>query len=80
MKPMTYVIEGKDGIYKLAGDSNIEYPSIWRLITNNKMSLNFLECIFPSDIGKYVSVLSRISNYFFKLSFNYYLLFIFCLI
>lgn len=64
MKPMTYVIEGKDGIYKLAGDSNIEYPSIWRLITNNKMSLNFLECIFPSDIGNYIIILSKISSYF----------------
>lgn len=63
MKPMTYVIEGKDGFYKLAGDNNIEYPSIWRLITDNKMSLNFLECIFPSDIGNYVIVLNRISNY-----------------
>lgn len=51
MKPMTYVIECKDGMYKLAGENNIEYPSIWRLITNNKMSLNFNECIFPSDVG-----------------------------
>jgi len=52
MKPMTYVIESKGGLYKLAGDDKIEYPSIWRLITNNKMSLNFIECIFPSDVGK----------------------------
>ncbi|XP_026815515.1 tyrosine-protein kinase hopscotch [Rhopalosiphum maidis] len=51
MKPMTYVIESKGGFYKLAGDDKIEYPSIWRLITNNKMSLNFIECIFPSDIA-----------------------------
>lgn len=48
---MTYVIENKGSTYKLAGDNNIEYPSIWRLITNNKMSLNFHECIFPSDVG-----------------------------
>lgn len=49
---MSYVIESKGGLYKLAGDNNMEYPSIWKLITNNKMSLNFIECIFPSDIGK----------------------------
>jgi len=61
MKPMTYVIESKGGLYKLAGDDKIEYPSIWRLITNNKMSLNFIECIFPSDIGKlYILKLSRL--------------------
>lgn len=53
MKPMTYVIESKNGFYKLAGDNNIEYPSIWRLITSNKMSLNLIECIFPSDIGEF---------------------------
>lgn len=50
---MSYVIENKGGMYKLAGDNNIEYPSIWKLIANNKMSLNFIECIFPSDIGNY---------------------------
>lgn len=51
MNLMTYVIESKGGFYKLAGDSDIEYPSIWKLISNNKMSLNLIECIFPSDIG-----------------------------
>lgn len=48
---MTYVIESKNGSYRLAGDDNTEYPSIWKLITNNKVHLNLIECIFPSDIG-----------------------------
>lgn len=51
---MTYVIESKGGVYKLAGDDNIEYSSIWKLISNNKISLNFIDCIFPSDIGKLI--------------------------
>ncbi|XP_050532080.1 tyrosine-protein kinase hopscotch [Daktulosphaira vitifoliae] len=48
-KPMTYVIENKGGIFKLSGENDIEYPTIWKLITNNKISLNLMECIFPSD-------------------------------
>lgn len=48
---MTYVIESKGGMFKLAGGNNIEYPTIWRLITDNKISLHFIECIFPSDVG-----------------------------
>lgn len=51
MKPISYVIECHNGTYKIAGD-NVEYPSIWKLISNNKMSLNLIECIFPSDVGK----------------------------
>jgi len=62
MKPMTYVIESKGGMYKLAGENNIEYPSIWRLITNNKISLNFIECIFPSDIAMNELLLCQNTN------------------
>lgn len=56
MKPMTYVIESKGGMYKLAGDNNTEYPSIAKLINNNKTTLNFMECIFPSDVGELFSI------------------------
>lgn len=52
MKPMSYVVESKDGFYKLAGDNNTVYPSIRKLIKNNKIPLNLIDCIFPSDIGK----------------------------
>lgn len=61
MKPMSYVIEYHNGFYKIAGD-NVEYPSIWRLITNNKMSLNFIECIFPSDVGKKYDIFENCLN------------------
>ncbi|XP_050436831.1 tyrosine-protein kinase hopscotch-like [Adelges cooleyi] len=48
-KPITYVIENKGGLFNIAGETDIDYPSIWKLIANNKTALNLFECIFPSD-------------------------------